>query len=559
MKSYWLMIRFQLQLQTSRMRVREKGKISIKRFVLAVLALLLIIFLVASIIGLEYLLMEGLRLINRPALILLMASLVVMAISLLNGFFYIMSILYHSTDTCFLSSLPISERVIFAGRLSIVLIGDCLLSLLFMMPALVLYGIESHASLIYYVVGVASILLIPFIPVTIATFLASCLTKFASLWKRKDLWMTIGIFFIMAFTFFIQSQAMQIQEFEKNGLSFIIQLVSNQQKAIEVIGRFFPPAYWSIGVLISPYQWVEWAAFIILSIGGFSLAVFVLGKRYTRLAILSEETFVNSRNKIQFKKNVYKSNSPFQALYIREWKEILKTPTYALNTISISFVLPIMFVVLYFTMTAQINTIDIRESLLTFFDIIPSKLPLGLVAMCIAALFGSISSLNPAVATAISREGKCHLIYKMIPINPRTIIFSKFLAGYSLCIINSILTFILAVSLIPTLWVELLMGYLVALVIACIACCLGLINDMINPKLDWSTETEVIKRSKNVVISMLFDFLLLIVSILVYYFLYRIIGYDTAAILLTGILVASAVASYFLMMKVCDKYYAYLE
>ncbi len=560
MKAYLLMIRFQLQLSLKKLSIKEDGKISFKRLGVGLLLVLAALSLIGLSALLQYFLLKGFNLIAKPGLILVASTLIVMLFALVYGVFYIISVLYYSKDTSFLSALPIPERAIFTGRIANVLLGECALALIIMGPSVVLYGLQIKAGILFYLQGAITILFTPFIPVMLATFIASLLTRFASLWKRKDLWMVIGVMVALPLAVSGQFIGMQMEMLENANTAFLIQLMFNQQKLLETISSVFPPAYWAISGLSKSTVNLQWFLFIGLSVLGVFLAVFFLGKRYTRLAVLSEEAIGETNKHKSLKKEKYHERKPLKALFLREWKEILKTPAYAMNTISMGIIFPIMMVVMVVALPQEVRTEAFQSGMVEVISGINAYVPFGLLVLIFAACFAFLASINTAVATAVSREGKCHMIYRMIPVSPKTIIQSKFFMGLTLSAFDSIISFIILICLLPTLTLPAVLGFGLAMIFAFIVCAISLIIDMIQPKFDWRTETEVIKRSKNILLSMLVAVAGTALVVAVVYLAYKWLGsFNYAAIISTVLLVALAVVSWGMMMKASVKYYANLE
>jgi predicted permease len=61
------------------------------------------------------------------------------------------------------------------------------------------------------------------------------------------------------------------------------------------------------------------------------------------------------------------------------------------------------------------------------------------IVMCIlAAVMSYMSGMNPALSTAVSREGKGHEFLKALPVSPRTLIYAKLTVGCGLAALGVI-------------------------------------------------------------------------------------------------------------------------
>jgi hypothetical protein len=127
----------------------------------------------------------------------------------------------------------------------------------------------------------------------------------------------------------------------------------------------------------------------------------------------------------------------------------------------------------------------------------------GYVALVTAAilLFGAM--VNPAVSTAISREGGRWPFALTLPVRQRTRFMAKLMVGMEINLVCMAMIAAVAWFLVrmPLQW--LLIAFLLAAMIGFASAAISLWVDAVRPQLSWMTEMEAIKKNFNQVIGMM--------------------------------------------------------
>ena len=127
--------------------------------------------------------------------------------------------------------------------------------------------------------------------------------------------------------------------------------------------------------------------------------------------------------------------------------------------------------------------------------------------------------MNPALSTAVTREGKGHDFIKSLPVSAKTLIHAKLAVGFGLVAVGVIAAMIALAVMIPGFMTEAILA-LILVLIFCFACaCLALSRDVKKPKLDWVTEQEAVKQNFGVLISMLISWAVLAALAILTYFM----------------------------------------
>jgi ABC-2 type transport system permease protein len=288
------------------------------------------------------------------------------------------------------------------------------------------------------------------------------------------------------------------------------------------MGRAFPPAIWITKILSGTFSEVivNMANLLIVSLGAFGLVYFIASFIYQRGATAQFETRASTgKTKLS-----YKRTSQILTIFKIEWLTILRTPIYALNSLVMIFVAPLMLMLPMFGGNLA-NDPDLQF----LYQLIENGESTPWLPLIVAGLITVFVLINPAVSSTFSREGKNIWILKNIPVKPEIQVYGKLLAGYSISFIAAILSAVMAmlsfrIPIVTTVMVVILSAAALIPISA-----VGIYLDLMRPKLIWNNPQEAIKQNFNVVIAMLLGFVLVTIFGAIGYFI-TIFGLNTFAV-----------------------------
>ena len=462
------------------------------------IALLFLIMVPAMMIGLGFFIssiLDLLRQIGQEGVILSWGIAINSAVIFIFGVFYIISTFYFSTDVENLLHLPLKPRQIVGAKFLVVTIYEYLFTAIIFLPILIIYGVKMGSGPLHYLYGIFIFLLMPVIPLAVASIIVMIIMRFTNLAKHKDLFKVLGgmlaIFVGLGFNLVMQNMVgvmspQQLQELLQKGENSLIGITSS----------IFPTAKWAAEALINSSQLSGLLSFLIFV--GFSIAVFVgllyLGELlYFKGVVGISETGSkrNHTNQQDIDKSVIKG-SMVRTYTIVELKLLFRTPIYFLNCVMINFLWPIFFI---FPLVVQTEGM----SMLSEFTGVLNKEGFGgiILAMTFAlALF--LGGINAAAPTAISREGQELFVKKYIPMSYKEQLTAKIISGFILGYIGIVMMVIFAVFMFK---MSILLGLLVlatAWMPILLMCFTGIMIDLYNPKLVWDNEQKAVKQNVNV-------------------------------------------------------------
>lgn len=485
---------------------------------------LAILIAMAEIIGIYTFLMlqlyKGALAINAPQIVLTMAAVSSGIIVLIFGIFYILSTVFLAKDSEFLSSLPLSQGSVFLSKFILVLLGEYPFAFFLMLPPVIIYGVGQNMGAMYYLLAIICTLFIPLVPLVISSLLSLLLMNIVGRSRHRDLITIIGSIILLVGVFLGQNYL--IGQMPDNNQEFLAELLKSSNKLVEFMGRAFPPAIWITKILSGTFSEavINMAYLLIVSLGAFGLVYFIASFIYQRGATAQFETGASTGKA----KLSYKSSSQILTIFKIEWLTILRTPIYALNSLVMVFMAPLLMMLPLFGGNLA-NDPDLQF----LYQLIKNGESTPLLPLIVAGLITVFVLINPAVSSTFSREGKNIWILKNIPVKPQIQVYGKLLAGYSISFIAAVLSAFMAMLSFRIPFISTVMAVILSAVALVPISAVGIYIDLKRPKLIWNNPQEAIKQNFNVVIAMLLGFVLVTVFAAIGYFI-TTFGLNTFAV-----------------------------
>ncbi len=559
MSTFLTLLKLQIYLKLSALKPSHwlpKNPASFKEWkplLTGVLVLILLFSVIGTIVFMAGGILWAFEQMHMPELLLSTVVMLMMAMTLIVGFFHVISTLFFSRDSSFLAGLPVSSRTVMAVRLAVVLLGEIALTALVFLPVSILYGVRTGQGLLFFIKAVAAIPFIPCLPLATATLLSFLLIRISSIFRHRDRFAVIGGFILMALIIPFQMQ-LYTRIPENAGADYFMNILTNNRALLEGLAGGFPPVLWittgmaeqgAIGVLSLLLFMLFSILFIIIPIA--------IGKRYLQLAILQSETFQNTKHRKLSSRDYGRSRSPVAAMFIREWKEVLRVPAYALNGLVGIILMPIMMVALFVSKESSSELSAMLGELMRAAGGIK-------ITLFAAAGMAFVSTVNMAGATAVSREGKHLSFSRMIPVPYGTQLIAKQLFGFSINLLTCLTTALAMIILVPTQAMYIIAALLLGLLFGYGCNALGLALDASHPRLNWRNETEAIKQNPMALVTMVLG---LIASGALGAGIWLLsqagISLTVLAWMLGIVLVIMAVASHLILVHKAGKWYGKIE
>ena len=485
--------------------------------------------------------------LGAPDLLLSLAVMLSTAGTLLMAFFFIMSSLYLGRDNAFLAAMPVTPRLLLTSKMVQVWVSETLIDAVIILPACILYGNRVGADIGFYLRMVVTWLIVAILPISIASVISAFLIRISALWKRRELIMTVGGILLFVAYMIVMMNVGGITGGSEDANAAVEKFFTDNATRISGMSTLFPPAAWATRGLLG--DWGMLALYAAVSLAAIAAVIGVLGIFYRKLSLLQTETpTVSGKKGIQ--KGSIREGNAFKANVMREFKQILRVPSYATNILPIAF-MPLLMTIMIGAMAGK-SASENGEGLTTLFTQLSPA-----VVMCImAAVMAYMAGMNPALSTAVTREGKGHDFLKALPVSPKTLIHAKLAVGFGLMTIGLVAASIAMAVIIPGYTVQVILALILCLLFSFGNACLALSRDVKKPRLDWVTEQEAVKQNFGVLISMLVSWgVLAALAGLSYLMLSN--GWEMIPVfaVLGVILAALTLGAYRLLMKNVVKYY----
>jgi len=492
--------------------------------------------------------------INQQGAILILSIVMVSTMIFFFGIFYIINFFYFAADAQNLLALPLSGWQVMGARFSVVIAYEYLTQLPFLLPPLLIYGIKSEADLTYWLYALIGFLLIPLLPLSLATLPTVIVMRFANLGRRKDLFKILGGLMVISIAIGYQFL------FQKSGFNatdpvFLQNLLTDQDSLVNLISRFFPSAKYLGLALISADKIASLINLLIfagVSLLAVALAWLVGDKLYFKGLVGSSETTARRKMLTSSDYERLGQGSPALISYFRkEMRLLIRVPSYFMNCVLTNLLIPVLLIIPFLVQSHN------EEVVMPWVELIsqPQGQTILMVVIVGAVIF--LAGSNAITATSLSREGQEFFISKYIPLSYKRQIMAKLLSGYVFGFIGVVLLLLGAVILMPLDIALIGMILAVSLVAIVPIVQAGLLIDIFRPKLDWDNEQKAVKQNLNVLFSILFSILL---GGAVLYTVLRFIHSPTlAAIFMVCCFSLAAVVLYYLLMTKGIEQYRKLE
>ncbi len=256
---------------------------------------------------------------------------------------------------------------------------------------------------------------------------------------------------------------------------------------VKSMSSVYPPALW-VSQGITGENVLNYIIFALLSIAVAVLFVVVVAKVYTKLCSLLGSTY-SSNKKVDIKKG--KSNTPFFALYKKEFKRLFSSMIYFTNTLIGNIIALVGAIALLFVdLGAEIEGIEIGPFL-------------GVIIVGALSILANMSSTTTA---SIGIEGKNFATTKSLPVSNKIILGAKLASGLTF----SVPTALIITCLLPfsplckgmEWWIICFSPIVFAVAIPVV----GLVMNVKFPSLKWTNEQVPVKQGKAVLFTMLITF-----------------------------------------------------
>ena len=384
-----------------------------------------------------------------------------------------------------LMGMPVRTATVVVARFLALYLVEAVYTLPFLLPCGVVYAIFAHPAFWFYPAYLLMVLLVPVMPLVVGSA-ADILVgaAFAKSKHKKAITSAIKTVFLLIFVAgaYLMPQLSNRIYADVSGIS-------------RTLSRIYPPAQWFAAAALGSVP-----KFLLFTLGSIALCVLYVW--------ILERTFLWVHDRLtsgyhvkNYRLSGQRQSSVKKALFMIELKRFFDSTAWVLNTI-IGAILVLMLGIAGGIFAKRI--MDIIAS-------VGMERATGGILICIMIF---CATLSPTTSSAISMEGKLIWISKQLPIPAQLWLRAKMYVNLLLFgPVLLIATTILAVAF-RSLLHPLDVAGMFFLPIAALLCStvFGVFVNARMPRLNWKTETEVVKQGGAVLIMVLICFGMVLVT-----------------------------------------------
>lgn len=421
------------------------------------------------------------------------------------------SIFFYNKDFEMLSSFPVKKSEIIASKFFLLYLIDLIICESVLLPDVILLLLKQYISIELFLIFLVASIIIPIIPMCVASGLAILIEMLGSLCKRKNI-VNITLSFLLFMGYFIV--ILINREAKYSALEKII-----ENKLIKI----FPFAkLFYIGESLQ----IRLVIFLFISVAIFSLYFTFSMKNYDKIHLFLNRSFQGKRDA----NLTIKIKTPFRALFEKELRRYLGSSSYLINTS-----LGIM-ILCFVSCGCIIFGISNIENLLGISSLEPILTQYG------SLFIASFLIVSCTTSSSISLEGNNLWILQSSPVSTRKIINSKIAVNVLIHFVGYVLAVMMILLKTKLNLLQMSFVLIVPICYSLFISVVGLYLNMRYMKLKWNDEISVVKHSTAAILTNLIAILMIAVPVIMMIFLH--LSYQVTMLIICT-----------LMLIVCQKLY----
>ncbi len=419
---------------------------------------------------------------------------------------------YFSNELKVLLPLPIKPKELLIAKFLTIVFTMYISEAIFLIFPMIIYGVMTYCNLWYYIYLTGVLIIFPIMPVLIVSILMAIFMKFSKFVKNKNIFQIFVIFISIIGVFFIQYKIITGILIETNGQidnEKIVDYILNFNDKIKSGNKYLIQVNDIIGVLTNQNLKEILGILKIVFIDLLLFMIFIFGEGLFYIKdILKNNTFNISKKLIKFANiKITKRKNKKIAYLNKELKLLFRNSTFFVQGVFPSLVL--MFTIILFTVKFVPS---IREFLK--WEAIEGRINLNYnlkMAGAILFLIQIVFAMSNISITGISREGKNAKVIKELPMK----LYDQFICkSFVQVLINNTFIIVFIVFLhriLPQIQLfDLCFLLIIILLMNIINSRLMLFIDLINPNVNWDSEFEMNKNSKNKIFQYAFSIIMIL-------------------------------------------------
>lgn len=430
------------------------------------------------------------------------------------------NIFYFSKDIELILPFPIKPVNLLIAKFNTLICTLYVSEAIFGIIPICIYGILTHSTLLFYIYAVLIFIFFPVFLALVLSIIMMFVMKISKFIKNKEIFQTIITLLLVTSIFiveynvinniFIQNKEIEIVE---NNFQIADKLIEFNNK-IETSNKLFLVINPAVKVLKNSnlQNIFEIIKIILIDFITFIIFIFIGKKTYLKDILKNTSYLIKTSNK---RINLYKKckkNIIFKAYIKKEIKNLFRNSMVFMQCVYPMIISLITVIIISIILLPKLNEVlnnpDIKQLIGNL------EFDLSIVYIILSGI-QVLFMISPASLTSISRDGKNASFMKYIPISYFRQILYK---GLPQIFINSISVIIIVGILYYAFHsigiVNVLLVFISSMILNALNSYSMIIVDLLNPKLQWDSEYEILKQNNNRYFQ--YAFTVIVILILVY-------------------------------------------
>lgn len=430
------------------------------------------------------------------------------------------NIFYFSKDIELILPFPIKPVNLLIAKFNTLICTLYVSEAIFGIIPICIYGILTHSTLLFYIYAVLIFIFFPVFLALVLSIIMMFVMKISKFIKNKEIFQTIITLLLVTSIFiveynvinniFIQNKEIEIVE---NNFQIADKLIEFNNR-IETSNKLFLVINPAVKVLKNSnlQNIFEIIKIILIDFITFIIFIFIGKKTYLKDILKNTSYLIKTSNKgINLYKKC-KKNIIFKAYIKKEFKNLFRNSMVFMQCVYPMIISLITVIIISIILLPKLNEVlnnpDIKQLIGNL------EFDLSIVYIILSGI-QVLFMISPASLTSISRDGKNASFMKYIPISYFRQILYK---GLPQIFINSISVIIIIGILyyaFPSIGiVNVLLVFISSMILNALNSYSMIIVDLLNPKLQWDSEYEILKQNNNRYFQ--YAFTVIVILILVY-------------------------------------------
>ena len=476
-------------------KTKTKNESKTRKMILPIFLSLLVMFSVGTYAAL---IAEELTKVNLTYIMLTIFVILTSFLTLIEGIYKSQGILFDARDNNLLFSLPISKANILFVRIFKLTAFQILYNSLFMIPAIAVYAVFEMPSISFYVISFIALLVLPIIPTIVGCIIGYIIKGVTSKFKSRNIMQVV----------FTSAMLLAIFYGSFNTQGLIENIVYKANSINEVITGLYYPAGLYVN-LMQNFNILDLIVLIAINIIPAVIFIFLASVTYFKIiSRLTEKGSKSARTNSKIKKSEIKVRSKLMALINKEIKRFFSSPVFIINAGFGDVLIVAVTIAISFNFDGFVGGILQQKEIGMSLEQIKALMPKIFYGFVVFT-----SCMISITSSMISIEGKSFNITKSLPVSTKKILLAKVLTSCILSIpvilISDVIFFIsFKVEIIDILFI-----LLASIIVPTFTALVGILMNLKYPKMDATSDTEVVKQSMSSAVSVFIGIFMGIISI----------------------------------------------